>query len=243
MKISICINTKDQAESLDQVLSSIRAQRRNPGLEIEVIVADDGSKDKTPLVCIKHAQDFPFDLYCIRLNHEGLRSPAAARNAAVRKATGDVLILQHGDIYHSTTDTVSKLVGELEPKSFVVAAIVHRRVDGKAPQYGPPGMPTKAKPHPIFYLGSMWRDDYYAVGGCDEEFTMLGSEDIWFTDCLIEGLGLSWKVSDEVVGWHIPHPRGATHNRPEMRELRQHKLADARAGKIPFCAAGGPWLI
>ncbi len=62
---------------------------------------------------------------------------------------------------------------------------------------------------PLFFLGSLWRKDLYAVGGNDEDFVEPGYDDDWFGDCLIKGLGLKPQFLDHVVGLHLDHPRPA----------------------------------
>jgi hypothetical protein len=81
----------------------------------------------------------------------------------------------------------------------------------------------------------------YAVGGCDEEFTEPGREDVWLGDCLMNGLGLR-PVYGSMVGYHQDHPRPAdlpTSYRDSM-ELYKEKVASAKEGLTPW-RGGDPW--
>jgi len=98
---------------------------------------------------------------------------------------------------------------------------------------------------PFFFLGSLFRKDVYAVGGCDEDFMVAPAwEDNWFGDCLIHGLGLTPVYSTSIVGHHLDHPRTTTPVNTHPSELvYQRKKKAALDGTGKWCAAGGPWIL
>lgn len=229
MKCSVCIATYNKAGYLDATLHSIFSQTVH--FAWEVIVCDDGSRDDTAKVCSN------YDLQYIRLNEPRERNPAPARNAAYRAARGKIIITQSDDVMHRDADTIRRLVESLGEGEFVLATVFnHDARTGLRQVYVGEG-----RREPLFFLGALWRRDLYAIGGNDEEFIDLGSEDNWFADCLTLGLKLKWRILPEVVGLHQDHPRGAEHASKRMIALRDRNRREAVAGRLCFCSSGGPW--
>ena len=203
MKTSICIATFNKAKALDKTLNSIFVQR--VPFEYEVIVVDDGSEDGTFRTCTKHPVQYH------RIERKPVyRNPSVARNLAYSKARGEIVICQSDDVYHSD-EAITKLTEELVPGRFLIATVLN--VNDKGQQVAPRSWGSRfvqftspQNPRPLFFLGSLYREDLYAVGGNDEEFTEPGREDVWFADCLINGLGLTPQYTT-VEGYHQDHPR------------------------------------
>lgn len=80
-RISVLIPTYNRAESLLETIDAITKQTYPP---FEIVVADDGSTDKT--VEMLHGLNI-VNLKILPLQHSGL--PAVARNAALRASSGD----------------------------------------------------------------------------------------------------------------------------------------------------------
>lgn len=76
----------EEEQHIGRLLDSLGRQTLPPA---EVIVADDGSRDRTALVAESAGAQV------LRLPHRG---PAAARNDAARRAVGDVLVFLDGDM-------------------------------------------------------------------------------------------------------------------------------------------------
>ena len=217
MKCSLCIATVPQkAETLRRVLASIFAQQ----FECEVIVAHDGA----PIVVDERATNL-----VIRTSGE-YRNPSVARNAAMRRAKGDVLILQSDDVIHDGPDVIRSLVEHLKPGGFQLARVVNS--DGKV-------YVSRSRRRPFFFLGSVFRQDVFAIGGNCEEFTEPGYDDSWFADCLMYGRGLKPVFRRGVSGTHIDHPRpDLTGPYERMRALYQRKFAEAKSDPAKWI--GGP---
>ncbi|MFA5153695.1 MAG: glycosyltransferase [Clostridia bacterium] len=241
MRASICIAAHDKPEYLDRVLESIFRQNAP---DIEVIVSDDrgiGIRD----VCEKYPVEY------IRLDGEpGYRGPAKARNAAYRRARGDVIIAQSDDTVHVTDDCIEQLIAALRPGHFVIATVVNVDFDGNPvplnrdnPEYGDFTVFTgRANARPLFFLGSLYRHDLYAVGGNDEDFVAPSCEDNWFADCLMRGRGLKAIFTDRIVGHHLHHKHLATsEGSASSFRLIAEKRDKANAGEIPWCSSGGSW--
>ena len=90
--VSVIIPSYNYASFLPQAVASVLGQRA-PGLEVEVIVVDDGSTDNT----VEVAQSLGSDITFIQQANSG---PSAARNAGLRAASGDfVAFLDADDLF------------------------------------------------------------------------------------------------------------------------------------------------
>lgn len=232
---SICIATYDKADLLEGTLASIF--RQCPPFEFEVIVVDDGSPPNkgTQYLCEKYQAQYHY----IQRPHT-FRNPCTARNIAYRLAKGRVIIAQSDEVVHVTDNAIERLVEELTPGHFVLANVMSLREDGSIEgEY----VGRSRRPHPLFFLGSLYRADLYAVGGNDEEFRAgPACEDRWFAHCLMHGRGLIPKYSETIVGHHAWHPRRSN---PQIEspsyKLLKDKTEAALRGTIPWQSAGGPW--
>lgn len=219
MKCSICIATVPQkAETFRRVLDSIFAQQT--GFEFEVIVAHDMAPievdERVTNLVMRTAGEY--------------RNPSVARNAAMRRAKGDVLVLQSDDVVHDGQDVIRSLVEHLKPGEFQLARVVNS--DGKV-------YVSRSRRRPFFFLGSVFRKDVCAIGGNCEEFTEPGYDDSWFADCLMYGLGLKPVFRQGVSGTHIDHPRpDLTGPYRRMRDLYLLKRFEAQADPAKWI--GGP---
>ena len=86
LTVSVVVAAYDEEEHIGRLLDSLASQTHAP---YEVIVADDGSRDRTAEIAERSGARV------IRLPHRG---PAVARNEAARHATGDVLVFVDGDM-------------------------------------------------------------------------------------------------------------------------------------------------
>jgi len=233
MHLSICMATKDKAEYLDRTLETIRAQK--VPFDYEIVIADDGSTDNTKQVCEK----WGVEKYTRLINSE-YRNPAAARNVSYKKAEGKIIICQSDDVLHSSEDVIATLSGQLRQKEFIIATVYNW--DNKAQRRLMLYTGAEWKRN-LFFLGSLWRDDLYAVGGNDEDFVAPGYDDNWFGDCLTKGLKLKARFRSDVIGYHQDHPRSANLKAlmKPSKVLYARKTLLARQGKIPWQASGGPW--
>lgn len=237
--VSICMSTYDHTRYLVRTLDSIFLQDL-PG-NTEIIVVDDGSPEtETRRVCQRHPR-----VEYVRIDREpGYRNPSAARNVAYRRARGEIVVCQSDDVIHRG-QTIQTLVNELHEGEFLVGTVYNRDEKGRPRLlYGRFHELTgnHFKRH-LFFLGALWRKDLYAIGGNDERFTAPGREDVWFGDCLMNGLGLIPRYLSSVVGYHQDHPRPVDLGRlcRPSHELYRRLHRDASRGLIPWASEGAPW--
>ncbi|MDP2625117.1 MAG: glycosyltransferase family 2 protein [Candidatus Peregrinibacteria bacterium] len=93
MKISIIIPTYNRADILTMCLNALEKQKF-PVKDFEVIVVNDGSKDETDEILTKFAKG-KLNLIPLRQGNAG---QGAARNRALKKASGEVVILIGDDM-------------------------------------------------------------------------------------------------------------------------------------------------
>jgi glycosyltransferase involved in cell wall biosynthesis len=237
MKVSVCMSTHVRPDALRRTLDSILCQM--PYEDYEVIVVDDGSKDAA---ASKVCSEFP-RVRCIRIERSpDFRNPSVGRNVAYRAARGEVIIAQSDEVIHSPF-AIRQLTEELKPGTFVIARVLNFVPEGA--QSYTPSLPVFTGPEnrrPLFFLGALYREDLYAVGGNDEEFTTPAYDDDWFAACLIRGRGLK-PVYSTVEGYHQDHPRpyDTIEYVRQSRDLYHKKMRMATAGQVPWQSAEGAW--
>ena len=234
MKVSVCMATHNRPAILNRVLSSIFCQL--VPFDYEVIIVDDGPIDfDTCDICERYPVQY------IRNEREpGWRNPSKARNMAYKKARGEIIICQSDDVEHSG-NAIEGLASSINPGYFSIAMVINidpvtRKVDSEP-------LPFFTGPHnhrPFFFLGAIYREDLYAIGGNDEEFVSPGYDDDWFADCLMHGRGLKPQYLDNVTGYHLKHDR---HFQSSMEFVEPSmRLYHDKVRKGVFIASGGSWL-
>lgn len=92
-KVSVIVTTYNRPEALECVIIGLAKQSILPN---EVLIADDGSTDKTKEKIIRLQKNVPFSLVHIWQKDVGFRA-AAIRNKAVLQASYEYLIFMDGD--------------------------------------------------------------------------------------------------------------------------------------------------
>jgi glycosyltransferase involved in cell wall biosynthesis len=94
MKCSLIITTYNWPDALEVVLLSAFNQTNAP---LEIIIADDGSNQKTKTLIKKLSIDSPIPIIHSWQEDKGFRA-AMSRNKAIARAQGDYIILVDGDM-------------------------------------------------------------------------------------------------------------------------------------------------
>ena len=93
MKTSLIITTYNSPELLLKVLGSILVQTRPPD---EVVIADDGSGEETGRLVKDFSGTAPYSVFHVWQENKGFRA-AKIRNEAIKRSSGDYIILLDGD--------------------------------------------------------------------------------------------------------------------------------------------------
>jgi cellulose synthase/poly-beta-1,6-N-acetylglucosamine synthase-like glycosyltransferase len=174
--VTVIIPAHNAETTLERCLAALSAQTRPPD---EIIVVDDGSTDGTADVAID------YDVQVLRQARAG---PAAARNAGVRVARGELLLFTDADCA-PTPDWVDRMVApfadptvagakgiyrttQVEPVARFVQIEYEDRYDRMRDQEQIDFVDT--------YSAGYRRDVLSSVGGFDESFAYLEDQELSF---------------------------------------------------------------
>ncbi len=122
--VSIVMTTFNRPNQLRNTLASIRQQAYK---DIEIIVVDDGTDEETPVICPS------FNVRYFKLNRPpsaAFRNPARPNNVGVRRAEGDIVILQNAECKHVDPNTIEKLMNVVTDTNMVIARITALNPNG-----------------------------------------------------------------------------------------------------------------
>jgi len=212
-RVSVIIPTYRRPELLKKCLASLAEQDAAP-TDVEVVVIDDASGDRTPQVLAKAAETMPALTWRSKAANEG---PAAARNQAIALARGDLLLFLDDDIVATPTLVSTHLrLHDGEPETHAVVGLVEwlpalhvtpfmRWLDSTTFQFAYADMQPGRLPHPAdaFYTCnlSLRRRMVDAVGGFDERFPYPAYEDTELA-CRLADKGLTLDYRPEALAWH-----------------------------------------
>ncbi|HEY9762566.1 MAG TPA: glycosyltransferase [Trichocoleus sp.] len=97
--VSVIVPIYNGERDLPELIQRLLAQTY-PANQVEYLLVDNGSCDRTPHLLQAAAQAHP---QIRTLNHTAVQSSYAARNAGIRAATGEILAFTDADCYPSTT--------------------------------------------------------------------------------------------------------------------------------------------
>ncbi len=261
-RLSIIVSTFDRPDALSLCLDGVRYAAESVP-DIEVVVADDGSGPSTAAAIRRFAAEVSFPVAHARHEHDGFRL-AAARNLAVRKARGDVLVFLDGDcvlfpdalarhasrclpgqahtgarVFLTEEETARVLAARASPK--VLLRPAWRRERGRLRRlrmqdilYG--FFRLKPRPKLVAANCAIHRGDFERVNGFDERFVGWGYED----DDLIRrlrrpGVKLAAGTLD-CLCLHLFHKVHESH-RPTVREAANYRYFH-RAHVLTRCRRG-----
>ncbi|MBI1945357.1 MAG: glycosyltransferase family 2 protein [Deltaproteobacteria bacterium] len=125
MKVSLVVPCFDEAENLPRLFEEIDAVVAKAALDAEVILIDDGSRDRTRELLVERAQKDPrYKAVIFRRNY----GQTAAMAAGIDHACGDVIIPLDADLQNDPAD-VPRLLEQIEAGFDVVSGWRKARKD------------------------------------------------------------------------------------------------------------------
>jgi len=221
MKISVIIPAYNEDKYIQSCIGSLLAQSHLP---LEIIVVDDGSKDRTRSRVSKIATK-KSNIKLLKQAHKG---PGAARNLGASKAKGEILVYVDADMEFDK-DFLKNIVSPIETgkskgtfsKDELVknwdnpwARAWNYNLGLKTQQIIPKNFPDKS---PVFR--AILKSEFDRVGGFDEN---RGYDDDW---TLSEKLGYQATVAPNAIYYHYnPDTLSETFRQARWRGVRKYKL-------------------
>lgn len=170
-KVSIIMTTFNRAPQLLRTLESITPQSYK---DFEVVIVDDGNDKETPVLM---QRQWPFPIKYFRLNRPkvGARSgPAVAINFGVRRATGEIVVVQNAECRH-VGEILSQLISTVKSDNVVLCQTDHFDESGK--NLGTV-VDIKEARFAYFFCGAIYKAWICKLRGFDEDFNgVWGGED------------------------------------------------------------------
>ncbi len=236
--VSVIVPTFERPASLHLALMSLDCQAGLASDEMEIIVADDGSQDETANVVDRFCAKSRFRVHFTAHAHDGFQL-AKTRNDGVRASTAPYLVFLDGDCV-APRDHVWQHLRRRRPQSvmggycYYLDGVTSARIDEAAIQAGTftewvsPELKRKLNRidwkarfytlirhhcRPKLYGGAfgIWRSDYEAVNGFNEEFTGWGCEDDEFRMRLTRAGIRIRSILRWTRTYHLWHPPAASY--------------------------------
>ncbi len=121
MKLSVVVPVYNVEKYLKECIDSILAQTLKP---LEIILVDDGSKDKSGQICDEYEKEYS----CIKVIHKKNAGLGMARNTGIENSTGDYIIFIDSDDYIDS-DYFEQMARIFEKEKCDTCKTSFRRVD------------------------------------------------------------------------------------------------------------------
>ena len=220
MKISVVIATRNRANLLDGALESLRAQLGAP--DVEAVVVDNGSSDDTRAVAERHGATYVF---------EAQPNRAAARNAGIAAATGEIVLFIDDDVVlppYFVAAHARAHAAEIFP-IVVTGPIVNVSSAGLRP------VPTFVNASNAYFCtcnASVPRSALESVGGFDESFDKYGWEDTEL-GARLRAYGVRRAFAWDAYLWHIKPPSTETLDAALEKTIEKARMAAKFVRKDP----------
>ncbi len=184
MKLSVIVPVYDVEDYLACCIDSLLAQTLK---DMEILLVDDGSKDRSGTIADSYAAAYPDRIRCLHLENGG---QGRARNAALPLARGEYLGFVDSDDW-VLPDMYEKLCSEAEESgaSIVACDFLERYDDGREKQ-----IPAAFQRHPLSFAGSCCNKVFRSALVGDLRFP----EGTWYEDLYYSAMAL---IRSEKTEW------------------------------------------
>jgi glycosyltransferase involved in cell wall biosynthesis len=129
MKLSVVIPVYNEESTIEEVVSKVQAVSLPGGLSREIVVVNDGSKDRTADILSRFGGQAG-----IAVVHQSHQGKTAALLTGFKKATGDILLIQDADLEYDSHQYPKLLQPILDGRAEVVyGSRFLGRIDGMEP--------------------------------------------------------------------------------------------------------------
>jgi GT2 family glycosyltransferase len=241
--ISVVMTAYKRPALLKNTLASIASQTRRPN---QVVVVEDGFDGGETLdVCaLAKSQGLPVEYHCRRKRPNlGYSNPAIPKNIGIKRATGDILIIQCAEVMYTAPNDIENLVRPIEENSHVstFATVSARNLQGEFQEWY--AGPNRAPKWFLDFCQAARRESVMAIGGFDEEYLGYGFDD----DCFAlrmqtSGVQYQWALDVECYHqWHHISEKDVVLSE-KGRAKYDRLLLDIQAGKrSPVVNIGNDW--
>jgi GT2 family glycosyltransferase len=245
----VVVPSANRPDYLEVTLASLAAQELDG--EYEVIVVDDGSRDRTPAV---------IEAAGVRsVRHDEPRGPNGARNSGIEAAAADLIAMVDDDVWVPPRWLGALVAGaERHPDAGALGGPIRARFEGPAPRSCGRELPpitsldlgTEDHSTDLVWSANMAvrRSAFEQVGPFDERFSTGGDEEDWLRRLRAGGgevvyIGDAWldhrRAGDDARLRSLV--RGAYRRGRNMRAYDRMRGADPRLGTELRVLAGCGW--
>ena len=253
---TLLISTYNWPEALSVVLRSVLNQTVMPD---EVIIADDGSDERTRAVIDDFRKEFPIDLKHVWHEDKGFRK-SKILNRAIALATSEYIIQVDGDCFlHSRF--IEDHIENANRDRYLYGTRVRIR-EQKVPEvlekkdleinFFKPGLKKRPRNIRIPFLSSLfkphmevspkfrgcntsfWKEDFIAVNGYNEDFEGWGPED---SELMVRmhNLGIkAQRLKFNAIVYHLDHFENARNRLMLNRQIQD----DTKRKRLVSCSNG-----
>jgi len=227
-EVSVIIATRDRAAMLQRCLRTLL--RQSAVGRFEIVVADNGSSDDTQRVLAEHRSAAASIDVALRELPVPEPSRAKARNAAVAKAAGDIVLFCDDDTIVPQHFVARHLDEHRRAQRLVVSGPIVNVPDPEA--LPPPGARHYSRAFFCTCNASVRRSELEAAGGFDERYDLYGWED---TDLGIrlKARGLVRVFCRQAYIYHVKPAMTTTLGRRRALAVEKGKMAGLFVRKSP----------
>lgn len=256
MKIALLISTYNWPEALELVLTSVTRQSRWPD---EILVADDGSDDRTARLIEGFKTTYQLPIKHIWHEDRGFRK-SVILNKAIKESTAPYILEIDGDIIlhpHFVADHLQAaqpgyfvqgsraMIGEQKSKQILArkqwrlhafSTGMHTRFNALRLPFFSRFFTTDPKSsHKVKGCNfAFWREDYIRVNGYHNGFEGWGWEDYELAQRLINAGVKKKRLKLTAVGYHLFHPLVSRGNFNPNEQIYRKTVQE----KITYCDVG-----
>lgn len=233
-RVSVIMPAYNVEAYIGESIESVLAQTYT---NYELIIVNDGSTDGTADVISRYASAYPDTIRVVTQTNRGL---AAARNAALRIAAGNIFALLDSDDEWAPAFLCEQMrILDAEPDVDIVTGNAYNRggpADGQTarpfpdPRPRPDLLEILRDETAVFIMSIVRREVVDAIGGFDEHFRTNEDYDFWIRAARV---GFTFRRNPRPLGWYRRHTNSLSSSDVRMLTGILHVYRKALASAEP----------